>query len=100
MWLINDDRTKAINTESKVELSVETMKENWLVKYDDFTFAVCKNKHDAIETMITITILSMDMVIAKTQIGMTYKKCGDIGDNNIDGFIQVSVKDIIERGQK
>jgi len=112
MWLISEDRKRAINTETKVEIHVDTPLYAtaealprppgpmvWFVKSGSFVFATCEREHDAIEALVAITLLTMDTVVARTSTGLTYKRC-DIHSLDIDEYLAASIKDIIQRGIK
>lgn len=99
MWLISEDRKRAVNTESKIELRVEkhTCGTGWLVIWGDFLFATCEKELDAIESLIGITILTMDTVVARVPTGITYKRCNILMTPDIDEYLVSSIKDIIQR---
>ncbi len=106
MWLISEDRKRAVNTESKVEIYV-THNGLWQVAANiltgdpsivsgHFIFATCDKEYDALEALVAITLLSMDTVVAKTPIGLTYKRC-DLHTPDIEEYLASSIKDIIIR---
>jgi hypothetical protein len=72
----------------------------WFVKCGNLVFATCERENDAIEALIGITLLTMDMVVARTPTGLTYKRCCDLHSLDIDEYLATSIKDIIQRGIK
>jgi hypothetical protein len=104
MWLINEDRKRAVNTESKIELRVEKVVSCvpvsdagwWQVLWGDFVFATCEKEYDAIEAMIGLTLLTMDTVVAKTSAGMIFKKLNNISSQDNATFIPEAIKEIFD----
>lgn len=102
--MINEDRKRAVNTESKIELRVEKVVSCvpvsdagwWQVLWGDFVFATCEKEYDAIEAMIGLTLLTMDTVVAKTSAGMVFKKLNSISSQDNATFIPEAIKEIFD----